>query len=265
MALNESRLYPKNKTIASVFISTPIELTNQARERLSPANENEPRRRMIQTAEPFAVFEFGTPPNQINFDGMAAEYAELPRPLMNPAIDVKNSRSYRASFEFLVAHVETLNGGKLVDGIYVPVHNQLKTLELMANRPIPVRFENFDTMLTSSTWYINEMTFNAVRYNKAGEITSCQVSLSLIAYQQQTTRFVSVPSISYKPKTKKATGDKKDAPLPDGVTESDIAKLEQISLSAAAGSRTKSLALYRLAQISKGINPFRTDTPLPKR
>lgn len=245
MAKQESRLYPKNKTIASVFISMPTELTSMARARL-PVTEREPTRRMIQTGEPYATFEFGTPPNQISFDGMAAEYTELPRPLMNPAIDVKNSRAYRASFEFLVAHVESINGGKLVDGMYVPVHNQLKTLELMANRPVPVRFENFDTMLTGNTWYINEMSFNAVRYNTAGEITSCQVSISLINFQQQTSRFVSMPKISYRPSTKKGGSSKKDVPVADQVTLDYLARL-QVTASESF------LAAQRLAELRLGI------------
>lgn len=245
MAKQESRLYPKNKQIASVFVSMPSELTNQAIGRLPP-REREPLRRMIQTGEPYAIFEFGTPPNQINFDGMAAEYTELPRPLMNPAVDVKNSRSYRVSFEFLVAHVETINGGKLVDGMFVPVHQQLKTLELMANRPVPVRFENFDPMLTGNTWYISDMSFNAVRYNTNGEITSCQVSINLINFQQQASRFVSLPKISYKPKAKSGgASDKKTEPT----DQIDMAELMRLQVTA----QTNMLAAQRLAEVMNGL------------
>jgi len=259
MAKEESRLYPKNKSIASVYISLPRELITQAQARLLPATEREPIRRMIQTAAPFAVFEFSAPPNQINFDGMAAEYTELPRPLMNPAIDVKNSRSYRISFEFLVAHVETIKGGKLVDGVYVPIHHQLKTLEQMANRPIPVRFENFDSILTSNTWYISDMSFNAVRYNSAGEITSAQVSMSFINFQQQTTRFISVPSISYKPKRKKTTINKKGDP-----DEQDQVTVEEIFALRNAANAGSLIAIQRLAELMTPKKQFKTKEPASK-
>jgi len=258
MAKQESRLYPKNKQIASVFISLPSELTSQARARLPQGTDNEPRRRMIQTGEPYAVFEFGTPPNQISFEGIAAEYTELPRPLMSPAVDVKNSRSYRVSFEFLVAHIETINGGKLVDGMYVPVHDKLKTLELMANRPVPVRFENFDPMMTGNTWYISEMTFNAVRYNTAGEITSCQVSINLISFQQQTSRFVSMPKISYRPAVKKdsSSKDKKGSP-PTEIPLDELMRLQVAAL-------TNIHAAQRLLEIKAGIQSGKVTVAVPK-
>jgi hypothetical protein len=257
MAKQESRLYPKNKKIASVFVSLPSESLGRARARLPQGTDNEPRRRMIQTGEPYAVFEFGTPPNQISFEGMAAEYTELPRPLMNPAVDVKNSRSYRVSFEFLVAHVESINGGKLIDGMFVPVHAQLKTLELMANRPVPVRFENFDPMMTGNTWYISEMTFNAVRYNTAGEITSCQVSINLISFQQQTSRFVSMPKISYRPAAKKdsSSTDKKNLPSTE-ITIDELARLQ-------VAAQTNMHMAQRLFEIKAGISSGRITVVAP--
>lgn len=212
MVTEQSRLYPKNKEISSVFISAPASSF--------PIVTPRAVRAMVQTADPFARFEFKFPPATINFDGMAAEYTELPRPLMNPAIDVKASRSYRISFEFLVAATvpNSKNISDLYDGIYFPVENELKTLEQMANRPIPIRFENFDILLTGNSWYIAEMTFNAVRYNEEGKITACQVSASFINYQQQRTRFISLPRISYKAKPKKSGKSSKTDPTDDGIT-----------------------------------------------
>lgn len=208
MATRESRLFPANKQIASVTVGAKLSTEPLTGSRAIQPNAS--IRAMVQTADPFARFEFRFPPATINFDGFAAEYSELPRPLMNPAVDVKASRSYRVSFEFLVAGQYQTGSVTVYDGVKTDVEQELKTLEQMANRPIPVRFENFDILLSGNSWYIAEMSFNAVRYNTEGKITACQVQMSLINFQQQTSRFISVPRISYKPKVKQSSNNGKD-------------------------------------------------------
>lgn len=208
----ESRLYPSQANIASVSIKT----STKALVGSSILPSSGVIRSMVQMEPPFARFEFKYPPSSINFDGIGAEYTELPRPLMTPAVDVKASKSYRVSFEFLVAGNYVRGAITVGDGIKTSIEPELKTLEAMANRPIPVRFENFDVLLTGNSWYIADMSFNAVRYNTEGNITACQVSMSLINFVPITQRFVSLPTISYKPKQKRSsTSSKKDAPSLD--------------------------------------------------
>jgi len=208
----ESRLYPSQTNIASVSIKTST--TPLVGSSILPASGV--IRSMVQMEPPFARFEFKYPPSSINFDGIGAEYTELPRPLMTPAVDVKASKSYRVSFEFLVASNYVRGAITVGDGVKTSIEPELKTLEAMANRPIPVRFENFDVLMTGNSWYIADMSFNAVRYNTEGNITACQVSISLINFVPITQRFVSLPTISYKPKKKKTSSSgKKDAPSLD--------------------------------------------------
>ena len=208
----ESRLYPSQTNIASVSIKTST--TALVGGSVLPASGV--IRSMVQMEPPFARFEFKYPPSTINFDGIGAEYTELPRPLMTPAVDVKASKSYRVSFEFLVAGNYVSGAITVGDGVKTSIEPELKTLEAMANRPIPVRFENFDVLMTGNSWYIAEMSFNAVRYNTEGNITACQVSMSLINHIPIRTRFVSLPTISYKPKAKRTSStDKKTPPSAD--------------------------------------------------
>jgi hypothetical protein len=84
---------------------------------------------------PYARFDFKYPPTTIQFDNIGAEYTELPRPLNSATVDVKNSKNYKVSFEFLV-HRNYVSGSiRVSDGLKTSVEPELKTLENMANRP----------------------------------------------------------------------------------------------------------------------------------
>lgn len=155
-------------------------------------------RRMLQKSKPENFYEFTYPPTQIAYEGMGVELTEIPRPLLTPLIDLKQSRNYKAVFEFLVA--------ENLDGLSKSVEQQLVTLEWMANSAEPVYFENFDTFLTNGFWYIAEFAVKTSRVNTNGEITAAQCSLSLLEYQDTETKFAKFPKLNYKDLTRRGGG-----------------------------------------------------------
>ena len=162
--------------------------------------QNVQTRRMLLKSNPAVFYEFTFPPVQISYDGFGVDLTEIPRPLQRPLIDIRGSKNYKAVFEFLVA--------SQFDGMYGSVENQIRTLEWFANTGEPVFFENFDFLLSRDYWYIAEFSVKTSRVNTSGEIVAAQCSISLLEYQETTTKFAKFPKLNYTPTTtrKKTTG-----------------------------------------------------------
>lgn len=173
-------------------------------------------RRIVQKDDTAVFYEFLYPPVQIQYEGITPEFVEIQRPLLQPMVEKRTNRNYRAQFEFLVSNQ--------FDGLTFDVEEQLKVLEYMANSGKVVYFENFDNFLTFGFWHIAEFQVQTSRVNTDGKITAAQCSMGLLEYLPPTdrTRFAGLPRITYgKTKRPPKKGSGQDGPK-FSCKESDI-------------------------------------------
>jgi hypothetical protein len=162
-------------------------------------------------------------PIAINYDGLADEVVEIPRPGTTPLIAFKAHRLLKVSFEFIIARVG--------DGMIGSVDSDMKQLRAMAGMSDrDVQFSNFDTMMTVPRIYRNdttgknkvagmrfkiaELTFGSVRRNERNEISQATASITFIENNNPVVELVNIPPIK-KPvvpdKNKKKKKDVKKA------------------------------------------------------
>ena len=85
------------------------------------------------------------------------------------------------------------------------VEAQISRLVLMADMAMPLKFVNFHDSLTNNYWYIDNVSFTHTRVNTDGKTVSATCSMSLLEYQEVTSKFILLPRISY---SKYSTGSK---------------------------------------------------------
>jgi hypothetical protein len=226
-------------------------------------------RSMEQILAPNLKFSFAAPPASFTHEGYGGEYNEIKRPYNVPLVDVLGAKARKASFEFaIVQSIETpftsmqapgaqdpkgyddkgvpRSNSPLSKTVYSPqvpvttkiltydnfwwdVEDQIARLAVMADMATPVAFTNFHDSLTSSYWYIDNITFTHTRSNILGKTVSASCNVSLIEYIPQNKKFILLPRIAYKKYT--STGKAKKVKEGTAVSDpdawlSDITKRE---------------------------------------
>lgn len=145
-------------------------------------------------------FEFPFPPQQVSYQDLAPEIAQIQRPGKTPIVAFARYRARQVTLQFLVA-VPT-------DGLRIDVENDLATLQYIASSARPVWFYNFDRFLgnpigrtdtDASTffWSIVDLSFESVRRNSAQKIVQAQVSMSLVENNNPEIVVSELPAIVY--------------------------------------------------------------------
>lgn len=149
-------------------------------------------------------FVFPFSPIEITYENLSPEWVEIDRPLNTPLIDLKSLNLMRVNLRFLVAVP--------YDGIRVSVDNDIRTLRQIANSNDPVAFINMDRMLTNPFnvsrsdsrrtaagffFRVADMSVQSIRRNIRNEITSAEVSLTLLETANPPIRAIYFAPINY--------------------------------------------------------------------
>jgi len=134
-------------------------------------------------------FQFPFRPLPIQHEGYGPEMNEVERPYDIPIMDVKSGKLRRFSFD---APLTILS-----DGISKPIDSDFKLLQEMADDAIPVRFIEMPPSISSTNWYIEDLTFNQERMKINGPTTRMSASLSFVEFTPLSSKFVFLQPISY--------------------------------------------------------------------
>ncbi len=152
-------------------------------------------------------YPFDFSPNDINYSGLAGEWQSIERSGSFPIIDWKSFKLLQISFSFLIANK---NGQLTADGLDIPVTNQIEKLQRMAQKPYPVVFYGFDTLLTNQFRYdssgrargiqfvIQDLSITSQRRNERMEITRAQATITLQEIPIETTNIIGMPRLEHK-------------------------------------------------------------------
>jgi hypothetical protein len=195
----------------------------------------EVRMRTVPTGTRSTITEFIFPyaPIAMTYDGLAPEYVQIERPQNLPLVDLKKFNLLTVSLQFLVAVPN--------DGISVSVDNELRVLRGLANSIYPVSFINMDGMVTNpfnitrlgparnaSAFFfrITDLSINALRRNTNNEVTSAEVSMSLVEVANPSVNVITFPAITYPPIVTQSAASKKTVLDDDDVRVGTLVDLE---------------------------------------
>lgn len=216
-------------------------------------------RSMEQILAPNLKFNFTAPPASFTHEGYGGEFNEINRPYNIPLVDVLGAKSRKVSFEFpiiqsiLTPLTQMIAPGardplgydkdgipksnsplsKIVynpavaittsiltyDNFWWDIEDQILRLETITDMATPIAFTNFHDSLTSSYWYIDNITFTHTRANIQGKTVSATCNISLLEYMPANKKFILLPRISYQ--TYNARGKAKKTKNATAVSDSD--------------------------------------------
>jgi len=153
-------------------------------------------------------YPFDFSPNDINYSGLAGEWQSIERSGSFPIIDWKSFKLLQISFSFLIANKTP--GQLTADGLDTPVTKQIEKLQRMAQKPYPIVFYGFDTLLTNQFRYdssgkprgiqfvIQDLNITSQRRNERMEITRAQATITLQEIPIETTNIIGMPRLKHK-------------------------------------------------------------------
>ena len=153
-------------------------------------------------------YPFDFSPNDINYSNLAGEWQSIERSGSFPIIDWKSFKLLQISFSFLIAN--KTQGQLTADGLDSPVTQQIEKLQRMAQKPYPVVFYGFDTLLTNQFRYdssgkprgiqfvIQDLSIASQRRNERMEITRAQATITLQEIPVETTNIIGMPRLTHK-------------------------------------------------------------------
>jgi len=180
-----SNLATTGRTIITLNVN--VTLTNWRAGTAAKTEGNPPT--ITQIAGANKSFQFPFRPLPIQHEGYGPEMNEVERPYDIPIMDVKSGKLRRFSFD---APLTILS-----DGISKPIDSDFKLLQEMADDAIPVRFIDMPPSISSTNWYIEDLTFNQERMKINGPSTRISASLSFVEFAPLSTKFVFLRPISY--------------------------------------------------------------------
>ena len=144
--------------------------------------------------EEHEAFFFDFAPNNISYQGLGAQWVEIPRAGDLPIVEFASWSLMKVSIDFQIANKVTSSlGFEHWDGLVTGVYEKIAKLRRMAQRPYPVSIFNMDQLLRHSMkrastigkpleFVISDLTVSSIRRTiEAGhkEITTAQVKLTL--------------------------------------------------------------------------------------
>jgi len=154
-------------------------------------------------------YQFDLAPNEIQYGGFGGEWATVERSGGFPLIDWKSFKLLQISFSFVIAAKAGL--GLTADGLEIPVTDQIKQLQSMAQTPFPVLFYGFDDLLMSQFRYdgqgnargvqfvIQDLSIASTRRNAAMEITRATANITLQEIPIERQQLIGMPRLVHKP------------------------------------------------------------------
>ena len=140
------------------------------------------------------VFFFDYAPNNISYQGLGAQWVEVPRSGDLPIVEFASWSLMKVSMDFLIANTGISSKGHLhPDGLVTGIYEKIEILRRMAQRPYPISVFGLDQLLRVSMrraemigkpleFVISDLNISSMRRTiEAGdkEITTAQVKLTL--------------------------------------------------------------------------------------
>ncbi|NBR35790.1 MAG: hypothetical protein EBT80_00105 [Chitinophagales bacterium] len=144
---------------------------------------------MTQIAGSQKSFTFPFRPLPIQHEGYGPELSEVERPYNIPILDVKSGKLRRFSFELPLAIIG--------DSIETPIDDAMERLKEIADDGYPVRFIKMAPSVSSTNWYISDLSFSQDRTTINGPTTRFSAQMSFVEYAPFQPKFVFLQPISY--------------------------------------------------------------------
>jgi hypothetical protein len=140
------------------------------------------------------TFFFDYTPNNISYQGLGAQWVEVPRSGDLPIVEFASWSLMKVSMDFLIANTRTSSKGhQHPDGLVTGIYEKIEVLRRMAQRPYPISIFGLDQLLRISMrraemigkpleFVISDLNISSMRRTiEAGdkEITTAQVKLTL--------------------------------------------------------------------------------------
>ena len=140
------------------------------------------------------VYYFDYAPNNVSYQGLGAQWVEIPRAGDLPIVEFASWSLMKVSMDFLIANTATSSDGyKHPDGLVTGIHEKIEALRRMAQRPYPVSIFGMDQLLRLSMrraemigkpleFVISDINISSMRRTiEKGdkEITTAQVKMTL--------------------------------------------------------------------------------------
>ena len=140
------------------------------------------------------IFFFDYAPNNISYQGLGAQWVEVPRSGDLPIVEFASWSLMKVSMDFLIANTRTSSRGyQHPDGLITGIYEKIEILRRMAQRPYPISVFGLDQLLRVSMrraemigkpleFVISDLNISSMRRTiEAGdkEITTAQVKLTL--------------------------------------------------------------------------------------
>ena len=140
------------------------------------------------------VFFFDYAPNNVSYQGLGAQWVEVPRSGDLPIVEFASWSLMKVSMDFLIANTGISSKGHLhPDGLVTGIYEKIEILRRMAQRPYPISVFGLDQLLRVSMrraemigkpleFVISDLNISSMRRTiEAGdkEITTAQVKLTL--------------------------------------------------------------------------------------
>lgn len=170
-----------------VNIGVKVTLPNWARGG-TPTTAGDPPT-MTQIADSAKEFRFPYRPLPIQHEGYGPEFSEIERPYNTPLLEIKSGKLRRFNFEVPLAIQD--------DSLSVAIDDNMERLKEMADDGIPVRFIKMAPSITSTNWYISELSFNQDRTLISGPTVRFTAQMSFVEYSPYRPKFVFLRPISY--------------------------------------------------------------------
>lgn len=157
----------------------------------------------VPTADgsPQYAYTFPFTPQQIQYNNMSPELAEINRPGRLPIIALNRRRARQVALKFLIAHPQ--------DGLFSSVDDSIAELYLMIDTAQPVYFTNLDKQISNSLldsiatrdtrvfWSITDFNFSSIRRNNDNQIVAAEANLTLVESVNPKIKVSSLPRLSY--------------------------------------------------------------------
>ena len=140
------------------------------------------------------VFLFDYAPNNISYQGMGAQWVEVPRSGDLPIVEFSSWALMKVSMDFLIANTVISSKGHVhPDGLVTGIYEKIEILRRMAQRPYPISVFGLDQLLRISMrraevlgkpleFVISDLNVSSMRRSIEGgdkEITTAQIKLTL--------------------------------------------------------------------------------------
>jgi hypothetical protein len=145
--------------------------------------------KIIQIIDNGKEFQFPYRPLPIQHEGYGPEFSEIERPYDKPLLEIKSGKLRRFTFEVPLAIFD--------DSMVNNVDENMERLKEIADDGIPVRFQKMPVSITSSNWYISELSFSQDRTLRNGPTTRFTASMGFVEYTPYRPKFVFLRPISY--------------------------------------------------------------------